>query len=53
VVVLVEEKPAGEDQEMENMDCFVETIHMAYRKFEVLPLLLGSYVGVGGGLTLD
>jgi hypothetical protein len=34
VVVLVEEKPAVEDQEMENMDCFVEMIHMVYRKLK-------------------
>jgi hypothetical protein len=34
VVVLVEEKLAGEDQEMENMDCFVETIHMACRNLK-------------------
>jgi hypothetical protein len=36
VGVLVEEKPVVEDQEMENMDCFGETIHMAYRKLKYL-----------------
>jgi hypothetical protein len=32
VVVLVEEKLAVEDQEMENTDYFVAMIHRVYRK---------------------
>jgi hypothetical protein len=47
VVVLVEEKPAGEDQEMENMDCFVEMIHMAYRKLKYFHYCWGYIWGLG------
>jgi hypothetical protein len=45
VVVLVEEKSVVEDQEMENMDCFVETIHMVCRKLKHVHYCWGCMQG--------
>jgi hypothetical protein len=47
VVILVEEKLAGEDQEMENMGCFVEMIHMVYRKLNYFHYFWGYIQGLG------
>jgi hypothetical protein len=47
VVFLVGEQPDGEDQEMENMGFFVETIHMAYRKLRYFHHYWGEMWGLG------
>jgi hypothetical protein len=47
VIVLVEEQSAGEDREMKNMDCFVETIHMKYRKLKYLHYDMDYIWGLG------
>jgi hypothetical protein len=44
---MVEEKLAREDQEMESMDCFVDMIHMAYRKLKYLHYFLWYMRGLG------
>jgi hypothetical protein len=47
VVVLVEEQPTREDWEMENMDFFVEKIHMVYVNLKYFHHYWGYIQGLG------